>query len=205
MLGLFLLHYKGSGQLTGGLYFFFFFQNYVYVKVIKAWKAGVVGRGVKAIIWEEKKNGLSSDCQWRKRLCFREGGEGLGPEGLSGHLLARKATSRMRRIRGHRSAHSLACGGHGYLGADGHCVHVPETELGGKAEPEEPTPTQPCALCICFHGAAMCTPGGTSDIPISQRRTPEPQWPRALPKVRQRASGGQSNEDRDHVMPWPYL
>lgn len=77
VLGLFLLHYKGSGQLTGGLYFFFF-QTYVYVKVIKAWKAGVVGRGVKAIIWEEKKNGLSSDCQWRKRLCFREGGEGLG-------------------------------------------------------------------------------------------------------------------------------
>ena len=50
----------------------------MYVKVTKAWKAGVVGRGVKAIIWEEKKNGLSSDCQWRKRLCFREGGEGLG-------------------------------------------------------------------------------------------------------------------------------
>ena len=75
---------------------FFFFQNYVYVNVIKAWKGGVVGRGVKAIIWEEKKNDLSSDCQRRKRLCFRERGEGLGPEGLSGHLLAWKATSRMR-------------------------------------------------------------------------------------------------------------
>lgn len=37
---------------------------------------GVVGRGVKAIIWEEKKNDLSSDCQQRKRLCFRDGGRG---------------------------------------------------------------------------------------------------------------------------------
>ena len=80
---------RGLGSSQGAC-IFFFFQNYVYVKVIKAWKGGVVGRGVKAIIWEEKKNDLSSDCQRRKRLCFREGGEGLGPEGLSGHLLARR-------------------------------------------------------------------------------------------------------------------
>lgn len=31
---------------------------------------GVVGGGVKAIIWEEKKNDLSSGCQQRKRLCI---------------------------------------------------------------------------------------------------------------------------------------
>lgn len=31
---------------------------------------GVVGRGVKAIIWGEKKNDLSSGCQQRKRLCL---------------------------------------------------------------------------------------------------------------------------------------
>lgn len=97
--------------------FFFFFQTYVYVKVIKAWKAGVVGRGVKAIIWEEKKNGLSSRLSVEETLLLQGRGEGLGSEGLSGHLLARKATSRMGRIRGHRSVHSLACGGHGYLGA----------------------------------------------------------------------------------------
>lgn len=31
---------------------------------------GVAGRGVKAIIWGEKKNDLSSGCQQRKRLCL---------------------------------------------------------------------------------------------------------------------------------------
>lgn len=43
---------------------------------------GVVGRGVKAIIWEEKKNDLSSGCQQRKRLCAGdwERGWGRGPE-----------------------------------------------------------------------------------------------------------------------------
>lgn len=30
--------------------------------------------GVKAIIWEEKKNDLSSGCQQRKRLCIRKKG-----------------------------------------------------------------------------------------------------------------------------------
>lgn len=74
-LGYFSSTTRGLGSSQGAC-IFFFFQTYVYVKVIKAWKAGVVGRGVKAIIWEEKKNGLSSDCQWRKRLCFREGERG---------------------------------------------------------------------------------------------------------------------------------
>lgn len=43
---------------------------------------GLVGRGVKAIIWEEKKNDLSSGCQQRKRLCIGqwERGLGRGPE-----------------------------------------------------------------------------------------------------------------------------
>lgn len=46
---------------------------------------GVVGRGAKAIIWEEKKNGLSAGCQQRKRLCIRQR-ERAWLGGLSGHL-----------------------------------------------------------------------------------------------------------------------
>lgn len=77
-LGCFSSTTGGLEQLTGGLYFFFFFlKNCVYVKVIKAGKGGWSGRGVKAIIWEEKKNGLSSGCQQKKRLCIQAVGEGL--------------------------------------------------------------------------------------------------------------------------------
>lgn len=46
---------------------------------------GVAGRGAKAIIWEEKKNGLSAGCQQRKRLCIRQR-ERAWLGGLSGHL-----------------------------------------------------------------------------------------------------------------------
>lgn len=48
---------------------------------------GVVGRGVKAIIWEEKKNDLSSGCQQRKRLCIGQR-ERAWLGGLSRHLCA---------------------------------------------------------------------------------------------------------------------
>ena len=78
VLGLFLLHYKGSGAAHWGLVFFF--PNCVCVKVIKISK-GVVGRGVKAIMWGEKKNDLSSGCQWRERLAS---GRGRGESGLDG-------------------------------------------------------------------------------------------------------------------------
>jgi hypothetical protein len=53
-----------------GLVLFFFLKNCVYVKVIKVGK-GLEWR-VKAIIWEEKKNDLSSSCQQRKRLCINK-------------------------------------------------------------------------------------------------------------------------------------
>lgn len=48
---------------------------------------GIVGRGVKAIIWEEKNNDLSSGCQRRKRLCIRQR-ERAWLGGLSEHLSA---------------------------------------------------------------------------------------------------------------------
>lgn len=44
---------------------------------------GVAGRGVKAIIWEGKKNDLSSGCQRRKRLCAGSG-RGAGVRVLGG-------------------------------------------------------------------------------------------------------------------------
>lgn len=49
-------------------------KNCVYVKVIKVGKG--LEWGVKAIIWEEKKNDLSSGCQQRKRLCIKKRGAG---------------------------------------------------------------------------------------------------------------------------------
>ena len=66
---------QGVWAAHRGLVFFFFFGTGCMLKSLRLGK-GVVGRGVKAIIWEEKKNDLSSDCQQRKRLCFRDGGRG---------------------------------------------------------------------------------------------------------------------------------
>lgn len=71
MLRLFLLDNRALEKLTGACTFFFL-NNCVYVKVIKVGKG--MEWGVKAIIWEEKKNDLSSGCQQRKRLCIRKKG-----------------------------------------------------------------------------------------------------------------------------------
>lgn len=83
MLRLFLLDNRALKQLIGACTFFFFLKNYVYVKVIKVGKG--LEWGVKAIIWEEKKNDLSSSCQQRKRLCINKK-KGARQRQRCGHL-----------------------------------------------------------------------------------------------------------------------
>lgn len=113
----------------------------------------MVGRGVKTIIWEEKKNDLSSGCQQRKHLCFVEGERGLvrGSEWAPLHLGKR----------GHCSVHALAtavavAAWEWTVTMDVSKSYPQRRQLGDKTEPEELTLTQSflCVQCCVVHSAS---------------------------------------------------